>query len=153
MLAALDAQAMLHDEWDVDVDVWSATSYKLLREDALTTLRWNRLHPTEPARSPYVADALRDAEGPVVAVSDFMKVVSDQVAPFVATPFTSLGTDGYGYSDTRTALRRHFEVDAPNIVVAVLASLADAGALKAEVVQEAIARYDLDPDTPDPRTS
>jgi pyruvate dehydrogenase E1 component len=153
MLAALDAQAMLHDEWDVDVDVWSATSYKLLREDALTTIRWNRLHPTEPARTPYVAEVLQNADGPVVAVSDFMKVVSDQVAPFVGKPFTSLGTDGFGFSDTRTALRRHFEVDAPNIAVTVLASLADAGEIKAEVVQEAIARYDLDPDTPDPRTT
>ncbi|MFI5045972.1 MAG: pyruvate dehydrogenase (acetyl-transferring), homodimeric type [Acidimicrobiia bacterium] len=153
MLAALDAQVMLHDEWDVDADVWSATSYKLLREDALTTQRWNRLHPTEPARTPYVTEQLRDTEGPIVAVSDFMKMVPDQVAAFVAKPFASLGTDGYGFSDTRSALRRHFEVDAPNIVIAVLAGLADAGAIKDEVVQEAITRYDVDPDAPDPRVT
>ncbi len=153
MLAALDAQLMLHDEFDVDVDVWSATSYKLLREDALSTLRWNRLHPTEPARHVYVAEQLRDTEGPVIAVTDFMKAVPDQVAPFVGKPFTSLGTDGYGYSDTRVALRRHFEVDAQNIVVTVLASLAESGAIKDEVVAEAIARYDLDPDAEDPRTT
>ncbi|MET0420555.1 MAG: pyruvate dehydrogenase (acetyl-transferring), homodimeric type [Acidimicrobiia bacterium] len=153
MLAALDAQVMLHDEFDVDVDVWSATSYKSLREDALSALRWNRLHPTEPARHAYVTEQLRDAEGPVIAVTDFMKAVPDQVAQFVGKPFTSLGTDGYGYSDTRVALRRHFEVDAQSIVVTVLASLAESGAIKDEVVAEAIARYDLDPDTPDPRTT
>ena len=153
MLAALDAQVMLHDEFDVDVDVWSATSYKSLREDALSVLRWNRLHPTEPARHAYVTEQLRDTEGPVVAVSDFMKAVPDQVAQFVGKPFTSLGTDGYGYSDTRVALRRHFEIDAQNIVVSVLASLADTGAIKDEVVAEAIARYDLDPDAHDPRTT
>ncbi len=153
MLAALDAQAMLHDEWDVDVDVWSATSYKLLREDALSARRWNRLHPTEPARTPYVNDVLADVDGPIVAVTDFMKAVPDQIAAFVTQPFTSLGTDGYGYSDTRTALRRHFEVDAANVVVAVLHGLAESGAIKDEVVHEAIARYDLDADKPDPRTT
>jgi pyruvate dehydrogenase E1 component len=153
MIAALDAQVMLRSEWDVDVDVWSATSYKQLREDALSVERWNRLHPTEPKRTSYVADQLGDTDGPVIAVTDFMKAVPDQVAPFVGKPFTSLGTDGYGYSDTRIALRRHFEVDAQNIVVAVLASLADTGAIKHEVAAEAIARYDLDAERPDPRTT
>jgi pyruvate dehydrogenase E1 component len=153
MRAALDAQAMLSDEYDVAADVWSATSYKLLREDALSVERWNRLHPTEAPRSSYVTDCLADAEGPVVAVTDFMKSVPDQIARFVPAPFFPLGTDGYGFSDTRAALRRHFEVDAPNIVVAALDALARSGEIKAEVVAEAIRRFDLDPERPDPRTA
>jgi pyruvate dehydrogenase E1 component len=151
MLAAMDAQRVLLDEYGVAVDLWSATSYKLLREEALSTERWNRLHPTEPARTPYVTEQLRGTEGPVVAVSDFMKSVPDQVARFVPRPFATLGTDGYGFSDTRVALRRHFEVDAPSIVVAVLHGLAEVDAVKGEVVQEAIARFDIDPDRQDPR--
>ncbi len=151
MLATLDAQRILADEYGVAVDVWSATSYKMLREEALTTERWNRLHPTEPARTPYVTELLRDSEGPIVAVTDFMKAVPDQVARFVPRPFASLGTDGYGFSDTRVALRRHFEVDAPSIVVAVLHQLALTEAVKAEVVQEAIARFDIEADRGDPR--
>jgi pyruvate dehydrogenase E1 component len=153
MLAALDAQQILATDYGVAADVWSATSYKMLREEALTTERWNRLHPTEPARTPYVTEVLRDSEGPVVAVTDFMKAVSDQVARFAPRPFASLGTDGYGFSDTRVALRRHFEVDAPSVVIAVLHGLAQTEAIKAEVVQEAIARFDVNPDRVDPRLS
>ena len=153
MLAALEAQQMLAEEHDVAADVWSATSYKLLREDALSAERWNRLHPREPARVPYVTECLGDADGPIVAVTDFMKSVPDQIARFVPQPFLPLGTDGYGFSDTRAALRRHFEVDAPHIVVAVLEGLARTGDVKAEAVAEAIRRYDLDPDRADPRTA
>ena len=151
MLAALDAQQILADDYGVAADVWSATSYKMLREEALSTERWNRLHPTEPARTPYVTELLNDSEGPIVAVTDFMKAVPDQVARFVPRPFASLGTDGYGYSDTRVALRRHFEVDAANIVIAVLHGLAQTEAVKSELVEEAIARFDVDPDKVDPR--
>jgi pyruvate dehydrogenase E1 component len=151
MLAALDAQQILADDYGVAADVWSATSYKMLREDALTVERWNRLHPTEPARTPYVSELLRDSEGPIVAVTDFMKAVPDQISRFARQPFASLGTDGYGFSDTRVALRRHFEVDAPSLVIAVLHGLAQTEAIKAEVVQEAIARFDIDADRPDPR--
>jgi pyruvate dehydrogenase E1 component len=153
MLSALDAQNMLAEEWDVAADVWSATSYKLLREEALSTERWNRLHPTEPARTPYVTEVLRDSEGPILAVSDFMKAMPDGVARFVPKPLTSLGTDGYGFSDTRVALRRHFEVDARHIVVGVLNGLAQTDAVKDEVVHEAITRYDIDPDKIDPRVA
>jgi pyruvate dehydrogenase E1 component len=153
MLAALDAQRILGDEYGVAADVWSATSYKMLREDALSTERWNRLHPTEPARTPYVTEALSDSEGPIVAASDYMKAVPDQVARFVPRSFASLGTDGYGFSDTRVALRRHFEVDAPSIVIAVLHNLAQTEAVKAEMVQEAIGRFDINPEREDPRLS
>ena len=152
MVAALDAQQCLADEFDVGADVWSATSYKLLHDEALSVERWNRLHPTEAPQVPYVTECLADAEGPIVAVTDFLKAVPDQVARFVPRPFVSLGTDGYGFSDTRVALRRHFEVDAPHLVVAVLEALARQGDVKTEQVVEAIRRYDLDPDRPDPRT-
>ncbi|HEU5302340.1 MAG TPA: pyruvate dehydrogenase (acetyl-transferring), homodimeric type [Acidimicrobiia bacterium] len=152
MRAALDAQTVLAEEFDVSADVWSATSYKLLREDALSVERWNRLHPTEAPRVSYVAERLAVTEGPVVAVTDFMKSVPDQIARFVPAPFVPLGTDGYGFSDTRLALRRHFEVDAAHVVVATLDSLARTGDLKAEVVDGAIRRFDIDSERPDPRT-
>ena len=103
-----------------------------------------------PRRS-YLADQLEGAPGPVIAVSDFMKAVPDQIARFVSGPFVALGTDGYGISDTRIALRRHFEVDTGHVVVAVLDRLAVEGTIGRDVVAKAIARYDIDPDTPEPR--
>ena len=132
-------------------ELWSATSYKALREDALSTERWNRLHPTEPPRTPYVTDTLSSADGPFVAVTDFMKTVPDQIARWVPGPFTVLGTDGFGRSDTRAALRRHFETDAPQVVVAVLQALAESGEGKAEEVADALTRYRVDADAVDPR--
>ena len=134
-------------------DVWSATSYKLLREDALSVERWNRLHPSEKQRVSHLAEILEGVEGPIVAVTDFMKAVPDQIGRFVSQPFTSLGTDGYGHSDTRATLRHHFETDAGHIVTAVLASLAATGEAKTEAVKAAIERYDINPDAIDPRES
>jgi pyruvate dehydrogenase E1 component len=151
MPAALEAQRRLADDHDVAADVWSATSYKQLRDDALACERWNRLHPAATPRQPYVAEALGDAEGPVVAVSDFVKVVPDQIARWVPQPFIPLGTDGFGLSDTRDALRRYFEIDAAHIAVATLYGLAQGGAVKLDAVADALARYDIDPDGPDPR--
>jgi pyruvate dehydrogenase E1 component len=148
---AVLAQQLLLEEHDVAADVWSAPSYKLLREDALSVGRWNRLHPTERVRIPFVTEQLRGTEGPIVAVTDFMKSVPDQIARFVPQPFVVLGTDGYGFSDTREALRRHFEIDAPHIVVAALSALAMQGDVKGEVVAEAIRRYGIDPEAIDPR--
>ncbi|HEY1741102.1 MAG TPA: pyruvate dehydrogenase (acetyl-transferring), homodimeric type [Acidimicrobiia bacterium] len=157
--SAIEAQQMLAEEWGVASEVWSAPSYKLLREDALSCERWNRLHPEAEARVPYVTAQLGGAKSdggdavPVVAVSDFLKLVPDQIGRFVGAPFTALGTDGFGYSDVRGALRRHFEVDAAHITVAALAELARAGQVPAAKVAEAIARYELDADAPDPRTT
>ncbi len=148
--AARAAADELANEWDVGVELWSATSYKALREEALSTERWSRLHPSEPPRLPLAAQLLADAEGPIVAVTDFMKAVPEQIARFVARPFVPLGTDGVGRSDTRDALRRYFEVDAPHVVVAVLSALAATGDVKPEVVRDAIAHYDIDPDAADP---
>jgi pyruvate dehydrogenase E1 component len=144
--AAMEAQRLLAEAHDVAAELWSATSYKALREDALTAERWNRLHPTEAARTPYVTEVLSEAEGPFVAVTDFMKAVPEQVSRWVPGSFTALGTDGYGRSDTRAALRRHFEVDAAHLVVAVLHALG-----KAEEVAEAITTYGIDAEAVEPR--
>jgi pyruvate dehydrogenase E1 component len=149
--AARAAQAELAERWDVAAELWSVTSYKRLREQALATERWNRLHPTESARVPLVTERLGTEGGPIVAVTDFMKVVPDQVARWVRQPFVPLGTDGFGRSDTRQQLRWFFEVDMPHVVVATLWSLARQGEVKPEVVAEAIAHYGIDPERIDPR--
>jgi pyruvate dehydrogenase E1 component len=149
--AAQRARELLATDWNVSAETWSATSYKNLREDALEVERWNRLHPAETPRTPYVTRALATASGPIVAVTDFMKAVPDQISRFVNAPFTPLGTDGFGRSDTRETLRRHFEVDAEHIVVAVLSSLAANGAAKHDEVSLAISAYQIDPEAPDPR--
>jgi pyruvate dehydrogenase E1 component len=150
--AARAAQAELAERWDVGAELWSATSYKRLREEALTTERWNRLHPTEPARTPLVSQLLGSGDGgPVVAVTDFMKAVPDQVARWVRQPFVPLGTDGFGRSDTREKLREFFEIDMPHVVVATLWALAQQGEVKAETVAEAVAHYGIDPERIDPR--
>jgi pyruvate dehydrogenase E1 component len=151
--AAERARGLLATDWNVSAETWSATSYKSLREDALEVERWNRLHPAETPRVPYVTRALATASGPIVAVTDFMKAVPDQIARFVNAPFTPLGTDGFGRSDTRETLRRHFEVDAEHIVVAVLSSLASNGAGKHDEVSLAISAYGIDPEAPDPRVA
>ncbi|MEX2659832.1 MAG: pyruvate dehydrogenase (acetyl-transferring), homodimeric type [Acidimicrobiales bacterium] len=149
-LAAEEAQRLLAEHHDVAAELWSATSYKALREEALSAERWNRLHPSQAPRLPRVSELLATGEGPYVAVSDFMKAVPDQIARWVPGTFSVLGTDGFGRSDTREALRRHFEVDAGHVVVATLAALAAEGQVKDEVVDDAIARYEIDPEAPDP---
>jgi pyruvate dehydrogenase E1 component len=149
---AMEARELLRAEWGVSADAWSVTSYSELRKDALSVERWNRLHPGEQPRAPYLAQVLQNSEGPVVAVTDYVRSVPDQVARWVERPFTSLGTDGFGRSDTRSALRRFFEIDAAHLVVAVLSSLASSGAGKAEDVAQAIERYGLATDSADPWT-
>jgi pyruvate dehydrogenase E1 component len=134
----------------VAAECWSVTSYKALREDALAVERWNRLHPDQPRRTPYLTAALGEAEGPFVAVTDFMKMVPDQVSRWIPGTFVPLGTDGFGRSDARAALRRYFEVDAGHLVVAVLSALVESGEAKPEEVAEAIARYGIDAEAPNP---
>ena len=114
--------------------------------DALESERWNRLHPGEPKREPYVARCLGPQEGPVVAVSDSIKAVPDQIARWVHQPYLSLGTDGFGRSDTRDALRRLFEIDPEHVAVAVLSALADMGEVKPEAVSDAITKYGIEPE-------
>jgi len=151
--AALEAGRLLAEQHDVAAELWSVTSYKALREDALSVERWNRLHPGPPPPTPHVTEALSTAEGPVVAVTDFMKAVPDQVARWVPNHFVPLGTDGYGRSDTRPALRRHFETDAAHVVVAVLDGLRATGEGKDEEVADAIALYGIDAEAVDPRSA
>ncbi|MGA1111833.1 MAG: transketolase-like TK C-terminal-containing protein, partial [Ilumatobacteraceae bacterium] len=149
--AAREAVAELESRWDVSCDVWSATSYKTLRENALDVERWNRLHPTSAPRQADVTRLLDDGNGPIIAVTDFMRIVPEQVARFVPNrTFIPLGTDGFGRSDTREALRRHFEVDMPHIVVATLHALSLSGDIKPEVVADAIAHYGLNPEAMNP---
>jgi len=149
--AARAAADELLEHHGVAVELWSATSYKALRDEALSAERWNRLHPHEPARTPLVTQLLSNSAGPVVAVTDFMKIVPEQVARFLpGRTFVPLGTDGMGRSDTRDALRNYFEVDAGHVVVAVLSALAAEGRATADEVQQAIERHGIDPEADDP---
>jgi pyruvate dehydrogenase E1 component len=140
---ALKAQQLLADEWNVDADVWSATSWNELRRDAISCEEHNLLYPEENARVPHITSTLDGAPGPVVAVSDWMRAVPDQISRWVPGDYTSLGTDGFGFADTRGAARRFFHVDAESIVVATLAELSRRGEVKPEAAREAIDRYQL----------
>jgi pyruvate dehydrogenase E1 component len=140
---ALDAQQLLATDWGVAADVWSATSWSELRREALDCDLHNRLHPDDEQRTPFVTSQLDGAPGPVVAVSDWMRAVPDQISPWVPNDWASLGTDGYGRSDTRPALRRYFHVDAESVVLATLTELARRGEIKGDAPGEAIERYRL----------
>ncbi len=143
---ALRAQEMLAERYDVSADVWSATSYKLLRAEALQARRWNMLHPTSQPKRSYLETVLKKEEGVFVAVSDYMKIVPDQIAPWVPGGLTTLGTDGFGRSDTRTRLRRYFEVDAEITVIATLHALFQKGAISPGLVEKAIKDLSVDPE-------
>ena len=143
---ALRAQEMLAEQFDVSADVWSATSYKLLRGDALRTKRWNMLHPTAVPKKSYLESLLQNEEGVFIAVSDYMKMVPDQIAPWVPGGLTTLGTDGFGRSDTRPNLRRFFEVDAELTTVATLYALYQKGLLPAQTVESALKNLGIDPE-------
>jgi len=140
---ALKAQQLLADDWGVKASVWSVTSWNELRRDGLETDRHNLLNPKDKRRA-YISKKLDGHKGPVIAVSDYMRSVQDQVAPWVDAPFYSLGTDGFGLSDTRGALRRHFKVDAESIAVAVLQQLSNQGDIRASVVTKAMEKYRID---------
>ena len=144
--SALQAQDILAESYGVSADVWSATSYKHLRAEALRVKRWNMLHPTERPKKSYLEKTLEHETGPFIAVSDNMKIVPDQIAPWVPGGLTTLGTDGYGRSDTRQRLRRFFEVDAECVVVATLYALAEKGQLDRSEVQKAIKQMKIEPE-------
>ncbi|MBL1067634.1 pyruvate dehydrogenase (acetyl-transferring), homodimeric type [Streptomyces sp. 7-21] len=151
---ALEAQRLLAEEWDVRADVWSATSWNELRRDAVAAEEHNLLHPEEEQRVPYVTQKLSGAEGPFVAVSDWMRSVPDQIARWVPGTYQSLGGDGFGFADTRGAARRFFHIDAQSIVVAVLTELAREGKVDRSVLKQAIDRYQLlDVTAADPGTA
>jgi pyruvate dehydrogenase E1 component len=147
---ALRAQQILAERYDVSADVWSATNYKKLRSEALEARRWNRLHPEAAPRKSYLENTLAGQDGVFVAVSDNMKIVPDQIAPWVPGGLTTLGTDGFGRSDTRPNLRRFFEVDAESTVVATLFALHRAGKLDAKAVSKAAADLGIDPEKTHP---
>jgi pyruvate dehydrogenase E1 component len=147
---ALKAALILSEKYAIAADVWSVTSYNELRREALKIERWNRLHPAEPEKTPHVQQVLQGAEGPIIAASDFMKIVHDQIAPWFPGRFVSLGTDGFGRSDSRSYLRKHFEVDAASIAAAALSKLARDGKFDAKKAAKAIADLEIDPEKIDP---
>ncbi len=147
---ALRAQNILAEKYGVQADVWSVTSYNELRRDALAIERWNRLHPAEPEKRPHILTALEGCEGPIVAATDFMKVVPDQLSPWLGRRLVTLGTDGFGRSDNREHLRRHFEVNAESIVVAALSRLARDGSFDVQRAQKAFAELGVDNEKIDP---
>lgn len=147
---ALRAQQILAERFKVCADVWSVTSYQQLRRDAVITERWNRLHPTQKPRKSFFETQLENEPYPIVAASDYVKLVAEQLARWAPAGMISLGTDGYGRSEAREELRRFFEVDAESIVVAALETLARRNEVDSEVVVEAIKEFGIDPDRPDP---
>jgi Pyruvate dehydrogenase complex, dehydrogenase (E1) component len=140
------AAQLLRDDWKVEADIWSCPSFNELGKDGQTCERWNRLHPTEPAKVPHVTRCLSGAEGPVIASTDYVRAFAEQIRAYIPNSYTVLGTDGFGRSDTRENLRRFFEINRYHIVVAALKSLADNGKFDLAKVDAAIKKYDINPD-------
>jgi pyruvate dehydrogenase E1 component len=150
---AIKAQQILAEQYNVAADVWSVTSYQELYRDGHAAERWNRLHPGEKPRVPYVAQCLAGTEGVIVAASDYVKALPDAIDRWLPRPLTSLGTDGFGRSESRAALRDFFEVDARSIAYSALAALARDGAIEPAVVTKAITDLGINPDKPNPAMS
>ena len=146
------AAEILDQDFGISADIWSVTSFNELRREALDVTRWNMLHPSEPARLSYVANCLKDCTGPVVAATDYMKIFADQIREFVPGRYKVLGTDGFGRSDTREKLRQFFEVDRHYVAIATLQALAEDGKISTEIVTQAIRKFGIDPDKPNPVT-
>jgi len=149
VIAAAD---LLEADFGVSTDIWSVTSFNELRREGLDVQRWNRLHPEHTQRSTYVEKCLKEGSGPVIASTDYIKTYADQIRAFVPRHYVTLGTDGFGRSDSRENLRRFFEVDRYHVTVAALKALADEGVIPAAKVAEAIAKYGIDPNKPNPVT-
>jgi pyruvate dehydrogenase E1 component len=153
ILREVEAAAdLLQNDFGVTADVWSATSFNELRRDGIDTERWNLLHPEEKARKSYVEQCLDDRKGPVIASTDYIRTFADQIRPYVNRRYVTLGTDGFGRSDTRRALREFFEVNRYFVAVAALKALADDGEIDRRVVSEAIKKYGIDTNKPNPVT-
>jgi pyruvate dehydrogenase E1 component len=150
---ALKAQQILDEKYDVAADVWSVTSYQELYRDGHAAERWNRMHPGETARVPYVARCLASTDGCIVAASDYVKVLPDAIDRWTGRHVTALGTDGFGRSEGRAALRDFFEVDARHIVLATLNDLAREGKIEAALARKAVRDLGINPDKADPATS
>ncbi len=147
---ALRAQQILSDKYGIEADVWSVTSYNELRRDALQVERWNRMHPAEAEKTPYITRVMKGTEGPIIASTDYMKIVPDQIAPWLNGRLISLGTDGFGRSESREYLRRHFEINAESIVAATLSRLAREGKYDSKRAAQAMIDLGLNPDAGDP---
>ena len=147
---ALRAQDILAEKYGVTADVWSVTSYNELRRDALAIERWNRLHPGDAERKPYILTAIAGSAGPIIAASDYMKVVPDQLSPWLHDRLVTLGTDGFGRSDNRQHLRRHFEINAESIATAALSRLARDGKFDVKRAQKAFEELGVATETQDP---
>ncbi len=148
----LAAAELLEKEFDVPADVWSVTSFSELRREALDAERWNNLHPEDEPRATWVAKSFGKRSGPFIAATDYMRIVPDQIRKWVPGHYAVLGTDGFGRSDSREALREFFEVDRHHVVVAALKALADEGKRDGATVAAAIEKFDIDPDKPNPVT-
>jgi len=146
----LAAAEMLEKDYGVGADVLSITSFSELRREALECERWNRLHPDQPPRSAYVSELFADRAAPVIAATDYVRGVPDQIRQWVPGPYVTLGTDGFGRSDARAELRRHFEVDRSFVVLATLQALAGAGKIEASAVAAAVTKLGIDPEKRDP---
>jgi pyruvate dehydrogenase E1 component len=146
------AAELLKKDWGVEADLWSCPSFNELARDGQACARWNLLHPAEKPRLSHVEQCLKDRRGPVVASTDYVRAFAEQIRPFVPRRYAALGTDGFGRSDTREKLREFFEVDRRYVTVAALKALADEGQFDKAKVKEAIAKYGLDPDKPNPTT-
>ena len=144
MPSALKAAELLADEWDVAADVWSVTSWGELNRDGVAVEKEKLRHPDRDAGTPYITQVLADATGPVVAVSDWMRAVPEQIRPWVPGTYITLGTDGFGFSDTRPAARRYYNTDAESIVVGVLQGLARDGNIDISVAVDAARKYEID---------
>jgi pyruvate dehydrogenase E1 component len=148
---AIRAQELLAEHFDVAADLWSATSFQQLRNDALDVERWNRLHPDAEPRIPYIISCLAPTDGPIVGATDYMKAVPDMISRWVERPYTVLGTDGFGRSDTREALRVHFEVSPEQIAYAALYGLCLDGASSPDELRRAIELLKIDPERVNPQ--
>jgi pyruvate dehydrogenase E1 component len=147
VIAAAD---LLKADWGVEADLWGCPSFNELARNGIDTQRWNMLHPLEEPKLSHVEQKLAGAKGPVIASTDYIKLFSEQIRPFVKAPYITLGTDGFGRSDTREKLRHFFEVDRHWVALAALKALADNGEIKREVVAAALVKYNLDPAKPNP---
>jgi len=151
-LAAREAQQILADDYGVGAELWSVTSYKNLREQAMEVERWNLMHPAEDPKIPLVTSELSSGTGPTVAVTDFLRMVPDQIGRWIPGEYVILGTDGFGRSDTRSALRRFFETDAGHVTFAALSSLAKSGRVGVDAVNSARDRFGIDTESSPPWT-
>ena len=153
LLEVIAAQALLEQDFGIVADVWSCTSFNELRRDGISTARWNMLHPDEDRKLSYVEECLGNTEGPVIAATDYMRIFADQIRPYILNKnYVALGTDGFGRSDTREKLRDFFEVDRRYVVIAALSALVDEGVIPKGTVGEAIKKYGINPDKPEPTT-